>query len=67
VLEDEGEEDAQLIASEGALLNARIDSRTRARVGEPLRLVVDPARFHFFDPETGASLLATERSMVLTS
>ena len=66
-LEDEGEEDAQLIASEGALLNARIDSRTRARVGEPLRLVVDPARFHFFDPETGASLLATERSMVLTS
>ena len=67
VLEDEGEEDAQLIASDGALLNARIDSRTHARVGEPLRLVVDPARFHFFDPETGASLLAPNRSMVLTS
>jgi len=67
VLEDEGEEDAQLIASEGALLNARIDSRTQARVGESLRLVVDPARFHFFDPETGASLLERDRSMVLTS
>jgi multiple sugar transport system ATP-binding protein len=67
VLEDEGEEDARLIASEGALLNARIDSRTRARVGGSLRLVVDPARFHFFNPETGASLLGPDRSMVLTS
>jgi multiple sugar transport system ATP-binding protein len=66
-LEDEGEEDARLIASEGALLNARIDSRTRARVGGSLRLVVDPARFHFFDPETGASLLRPDPSMVLTS
>ncbi len=56
MLEDEGEEDAQLIASEGALLNARIDSRTRARVGAALGLVVDPARFHFFDPETGDQL-----------
>ena len=67
VLEDEGEEDAQLIASDGALLNARIDSRTRARVGASLGLVVDPARFHFFDTETGASLLDPDRSMVLTS
>ena len=57
VLEAEGEEDAQPIASDGALLNARIDSRTRARVGASLGLVVDPARFHFFDVETGASLL----------
>ena len=54
VLEAEGEEDAP-IASDGALLNARIDSRTRARVGASLGLVVDPARFHF-DVETGASL-----------
>ncbi len=60
VLEDEGEDVAQLIASEDALLNARVDPRTRARVGATLRLVVDPARFHFFDPETGATLLATE-------
>jgi multiple sugar transport system ATP-binding protein len=57
VLEDEGEDDAQLVADEAALLNARVDPRTAARVGNRLTLAVDPARFHFFDPETGASLL----------
>ena len=67
VLEDEGEDGATLVASEVALLNARVDPRTAARVGGTLRLVVDPARFHFFDPETGLSLLEPKRSMVLTS
>ena len=57
VLEAEGEEDAQLVAEPNALLNARVDPRTSARVGGRLRLAVDPGRFHFFDPETGASLL----------
>jgi multiple sugar transport system ATP-binding protein len=57
VLEAEGEEDAQLVAEPKALLNARVDPRTSARVGGRLRLAVDPGRFHFFDPETGASLL----------
>jgi multiple sugar transport system ATP-binding protein len=57
VLEAEGEDDAQLVAEPNALLNARIDPRTSARVGASLRLAVDPGRFHFFDPETGASLL----------
>ena len=33
----------------GSLLNARVDPRTAAQVGGPLRLAVDPARFHFFD------------------
>jgi multiple sugar transport system ATP-binding protein len=61
-MEAEGEDDAQLVAGEGALLNARVDPRTAARVGGRLGLAVDPARFHFFDPETGASLLDhTER------
>jgi multiple sugar transport system ATP-binding protein len=61
-IEAEGEDEAQLVAGEGALLNARVDPRTAARVGGRLGLAVDPARFHFFDPETGASLLAdTER------
>ncbi len=46
--------------SEVALLNARVDPRTAARVGSTLRLVVDPARFHFFDPETGLSLLDSD-------
>ena len=66
-LEDEGEDGAPLVATEVALLNARVDPRTAARVGSTLRLVVDPARFHFFDPETGLSLLDSTRSMVLTS
>jgi multiple sugar transport system ATP-binding protein len=61
-IEAEGEDEAQLVAGEGALLNARVDPRTAAGVGGRLGLAVDPARFHFFDPETGASLLAdTER------
>ena len=56
-IEAEGEDDATLVAEENALLNARVDPRTAGRVGDSLRLAVDPARFHFFDPETGASLL----------
>jgi multiple sugar transport system ATP-binding protein len=56
-IEAEGEDQAELVAEPGALLNARIDPRTAGRVGRSLRLVVDPARFHFFDPGTGASLL----------
>jgi multiple sugar transport system ATP-binding protein len=56
--EDEENEVAELVGDEeGSLLNARVDPRTRARVGEPLRLAVDPARFHFFDPASGRSLL----------
>ncbi len=57
VLEAEGEDDAQLVAEPQALLNARIDPRTGARVGGRLRLALDPGRFHFFDPDVGASLL----------
>jgi multiple sugar transport system ATP-binding protein len=58
----EGEEDdaADLVIERGALLNARVDARTTARVGSSVRLAVDPARFHFFDPDSGASLLALE-------
>ena len=56
-VEAEGEDDASLVAEERALLNARVDPRTAARVGDSLRLAVDPARFHFFDPRSGASLV----------
>jgi multiple sugar transport system ATP-binding protein len=58
-IEAEGEDDASLVAEEDALLNARVDPRTAGRVGGSLRLAVDPARFHFFEPETGASLLGS--------
>jgi multiple sugar transport system ATP-binding protein len=56
-LEAEGEGDADLVASPNALLSARVDPRTAASVGATLRLAVDPSRFHFFDPATGANLL----------
>jgi multiple sugar transport system ATP-binding protein len=39
-----------------ALFNARVDPRTAAGIGRPIRLAVDPAQFHFFDAETGATL-----------
>jgi multiple sugar transport system ATP-binding protein len=53
-------EDASLLVEDQALFSARVDPRTSARVGERLRLAVDPSRFHFFDRETGASLTTAE-------
>jgi multiple sugar transport system ATP-binding protein len=52
----EGEEEAvvPLLGDEGgSVFCARVDARTRARPGERVRLSVDPARFHYFDKETG--------------
>jgi multiple sugar transport system ATP-binding protein len=57
----EGKEDATLIADSSALFSARVDPRTRAQVGERILLAVDPSRFHFFDAETGASMLLEPR------
>jgi hypothetical protein len=51
------DDDAALLVEAQSLFNARVDARTRARVGSPLRLAVDPERFHFFDSVTGTSLL----------
>jgi multiple sugar transport system ATP-binding protein len=52
------DEESSLLARDvSALFSARVDPRTTARVGETLRLAVDPSRFHFFEPETGAQLL----------
>jgi multiple sugar transport system ATP-binding protein len=52
-----GTDDATLVVEPRVLVNARVDPRTNARVGATMRLAVDPARFHFFDPDTGTSLL----------
>jgi multiple sugar transport system ATP-binding protein len=62
----EGEADAaaDLVTDRGSLLNARVDPRTHARVGSSLRLAVDPGRFHFFDRQTGATLLGAPAGSV---
>jgi len=54
----EEDDEATLLADQSDnLLTARVDSRTDARVGDTIRLAVDPTRFYFFSPETGESLL----------
>jgi multiple sugar transport system ATP-binding protein len=41
-----------------AIFCARVDARTSVRPGSRVRLSVDPARFHFFDPRTGVAVSA---------
>jgi multiple sugar transport system ATP-binding protein len=61
---DTGEEELEQLASEAAAhssrLVARVDPRTRAREGEVARVVVDANRLHFFDLDTGQTLVGDE-------
>jgi multiple sugar transport system ATP-binding protein len=52
------DDDAALLSPDEVLFGARVDPRSNAAPGRPLTLTVDPSRFHFFDRETGVSLLA---------
>jgi multiple sugar transport system ATP-binding protein len=54
--EQEGEGEIPLIAEERAVFCARVDPRTSCGPGTPIRLSIDPRRFHFFDPPTGLAL-----------
>jgi multiple sugar transport system ATP-binding protein len=54
-----GEEEAFLFGGQRAVFCARVDARTRVRPGGTVRLSVDPARFHFFDPNTGLAVGAS--------
>ena len=58
-LSDEPEDETTLLAAERdrTLFAARVDPRTKARVGETMRLAVDPTRLYFFSPATGDTLL----------
>jgi multiple sugar transport system ATP-binding protein len=48
-----------LVAAEGtSVFTAAVDARTAARPGRGVRLSVDPARFHFFDRDTGRAVPA---------
>jgi multiple sugar transport system ATP-binding protein len=49
-------DDEVLLPTDRARFTARVHPETSARVGRSLRLAVDPARFHFFDPATGLRL-----------
>ena len=58
-LSDDPEDETSILAEERdrALLVARVDARTSARIGGSATLAVDPSRLYFFSPETGDSLL----------
>jgi multiple sugar transport system ATP-binding protein len=65
-LEDvrEAAEDEALLVADTTFFNARVDARSRVRIGEPMRLAVDPARLHFFDAATGDNLTGRQRPSV---
>jgi multiple sugar transport system ATP-binding protein len=53
---DEGDSALLLATDRRALFTAEVPETTRVQLGQPLRLALDPARLHLFDPETGQSL-----------
>jgi multiple sugar transport system ATP-binding protein len=53
---DEGDAAVLLATDRRALFTATLEEGTPVTVGQPLRLAVNPARFHYFDLETGARL-----------
>jgi hypothetical protein len=53
---DDGERAILLATDRRAFFTAELPEGTVVRPGERIRLAVDPGRFHFFDPETGATL-----------
>jgi multiple sugar transport system ATP-binding protein len=52
----EQREEELILGGDHAVFNARVDARSAAAPGAALRLALDPARLHFFDPDTGANL-----------
>ena len=53
------EDEASLLVEQDAFFTARVEAMTSAQVGAPLQLAVDPSTFHFFDLQTGRTLLPT--------
>jgi multiple sugar transport system ATP-binding protein len=58
-------EEESLLPADQALFSARLDPRTEAQVGRPLQVAVDATQFHFFDAESGASLLAAQHDVAI--
>jgi multiple sugar transport system ATP-binding protein len=55
---DEEAEQILLMADERptAVFCARVDARTKCTPGQRIALTVDPARFHYFDPDSGLAI-----------
>ena len=60
------EDDAALLVADSAVFTARANPATSARPAGPIRLSVDPAAFHFFDPETGANVTGATAQVAQT-
>ncbi len=61
---DEAEEEGMSLLADTkplARFCARVDARTSCKPGQTILLTVDPERFHFFDPATGAAIEAEHR------
>jgi multiple sugar transport system ATP-binding protein len=59
----DGEDETLLAEDARALLTARVDARSAARVGERLTLAVDTSRFHYFSAATGTRLAVDEHRL----
>ncbi len=57
------DQEALMAGDRRALFSATLDPSTEARAGKRCSLTVNPARFHFFSPYDGRSLLAHEADL----
>jgi multiple sugar transport system ATP-binding protein len=57
---DASDDETTILAESDSRFTARVNPATRAEVGTPLELAVNPASFHFFDVRTGESLLLAD-------
>jgi multiple sugar transport system ATP-binding protein len=48
-----GKDETALLPESTTLFAARVDPQAGVRVGEPVELVLNPSRLHFFDPDSG--------------
>ena len=54
ILADEGE-DISVLGSETKFI-ARINPNSTVEAGQKINLALDPAKLHYFDPETGLAI-----------
>jgi multiple sugar transport system ATP-binding protein len=54
------DDESTILAEHNSRFIARVNPGTRAVVGEPIELALNPASFHFFDVQTGESLLLAD-------